>query len=618
MVNPALAPFAATWGAALWRASWQGGLAILAVWSLCRPVRRMPPAQQCWLWRLAYLKLLIALFWVSPVSLPLLPPAPASPIGADLPDGVLTIDGLPDPMPLRAASQAPELPQYVWMVLLALWGVGCVRCVRQIFREAHESRRLRRGCRVLDDPELLAERNMLARELGIRRTPPLLIHEAVDTPLLIGTWHPAIILPIAFFQDFEPAQRRLVLAHELAHLRRADLWWAWLARSTHCLFFFHPLVWLAEREWLQAQEMACDAQVLQLEEVSAASYGAMLLKVVQPPRSLPSVGLSAMRVAESYATVKRRLIAMKHVGISSRRRLFGAALLIAAAGVIGIVPWRVVAQAASHLHPDDIHAAARESGGFLSAKMIDTLKLSDAQVRKIRAAQAGAQEQINKILTPGQKEQLASLAMIHRNAMEKLALNPEQAAKVERFVAQQEGQLHAIHGDNTLSAVQKEECIKALRTGHEAELKKILTPVQIEKLKTVHKEAQEELKAAPTEEQRQQVAELHAHLQEKATAINNDASLTPEQKDLALKELHAMAEAHMQGIMTDEQRKHRALHHPHDGQVAMSLTGLMNLKTLTPEQKAKIEAAYKNAHKQIEETLTPEQRAKLKEMHGAH
>ena len=60
--------------ASLVRASWQGSLAILAAWLLLRCARRLPPRVACWLWRLADLKLVVALFWAAPVLLPLLPP----------------------------------------------------------------------------------------------------------------------------------------------------------------------------------------------------------------------------------------------------------------------------------------------------------------------------------------------------------------------------------------------------------------------------------------------------------------------------------------------------------------------------------------------------------------
>src|SRR5688572_24948854 len=60
---------AASWTNAMWRASWQGGAAIVLVWLVCRAWPRMPSHAHCWLWRLAYLRLFVALFRATPLDL---------------------------------------------------------------------------------------------------------------------------------------------------------------------------------------------------------------------------------------------------------------------------------------------------------------------------------------------------------------------------------------------------------------------------------------------------------------------------------------------------------------------------------------------------------------------
>ena len=72
--NDSLNTIAARWLETLIRACWQGGLALALVWAVCRLLPRLSAAGRCWLWRLAYLKLLCALFWLPTLDLPLLPP----------------------------------------------------------------------------------------------------------------------------------------------------------------------------------------------------------------------------------------------------------------------------------------------------------------------------------------------------------------------------------------------------------------------------------------------------------------------------------------------------------------------------------------------------------------
>lgn len=65
--------------------------------------------------------------------------------------------------------------------------------------------------------------------------------DAVHTPFILGFIRPRIYLP----SDMNDAQIKYVLAHEKAHLRRLDHWWKLLAFLLLCIYWFHPLVWVA-------------------------------------------------------------------------------------------------------------------------------------------------------------------------------------------------------------------------------------------------------------------------------------------------------------------------------------------------------------------------------------
>ena len=82
---------------------------------------------------------------------------------------------------------------------------------------------------------------------------------AVGSPLTLGLFRPVILLP-AGWRDWSAEQLRLVLAHELAHVRRRDFLAGLVAELAVCLCWFHPLVrWLAGRLRLE-QEYAADAR----------------------------------------------------------------------------------------------------------------------------------------------------------------------------------------------------------------------------------------------------------------------------------------------------------------------------------------------------------------------
>src|SRR5205823_5399692 len=95
--------------------------------------------------------------------------------------------------------------------------------------------------------------------------------------------------------QLSPDELRMALAHELAHVRRSDLWWSLAPHLARWLFFFHPLATLACREWVTAREAACDAASLRATGAPAAEYGRLLLKLVARSngQALPALGATA-------------------------------------------------------------------------------------------------------------------------------------------------------------------------------------------------------------------------------------------------------------------------------------------------------------------------------------
>src|SRR5205823_6829606 len=130
------------------------------------------------------------------------------------------------------------------------------------------------------DPWLLRRLEDLGAGLGfVGRLPVLVRIDEPGSPALTGLRRPAILLPAPLLQACDTRELQLVLAHELAHLKRRDLLWGWLPAAAHALFWFHPAVWLANHEWYAAQEMACDALAVQATAARTGEYERLMLKV---------------------------------------------------------------------------------------------------------------------------------------------------------------------------------------------------------------------------------------------------------------------------------------------------------------------------------------------------
>ena len=106
---------------------------------------------------------------------------------------------------------------------------------------------------------LSGELAVLAELCGNKRTSRLFRSPIAETPMLIGLFRPAIILPE---RDYTDAQLYAVLQHELTHLRRKDVLVKWLSIFACAVHWFNPLVWLVRREIDRACELSCDEAVI--------------------------------------------------------------------------------------------------------------------------------------------------------------------------------------------------------------------------------------------------------------------------------------------------------------------------------------------------------------------
>ena len=128
--------------------------------------------------------------------------------------------------------------------------------------------------------ELLTTLTQIAAEVRLRYVPRVLISSSISSPAVTGFLRPILLLPAQFDREFTHAEARLVLKHELMHLKRGDLSLNALMCVLMALHWFNPLLWLAFFKIRADREAACDAQVLHdAPHDRRIEYGHALLKV---------------------------------------------------------------------------------------------------------------------------------------------------------------------------------------------------------------------------------------------------------------------------------------------------------------------------------------------------
>jgi TonB family protein len=186
---------------------------------------------------------------------------------------------------LQAALDA-VLP---WLVLG--WGCGVLWLGARV---AWQWRGLRAVVRAAEaSPLWQARAHQFARQLGLRRAVRVLVSVRIATPTLIGWVRPAIVLPLALLARMPSEQVDLILAHELAHLRRLDHLANLFQVLLETLFFYHPVVHWISREARNERELCCDALALRAAGGSPRDFVAALVELAEFHRARADVALAA-------------------------------------------------------------------------------------------------------------------------------------------------------------------------------------------------------------------------------------------------------------------------------------------------------------------------------------
>lgn len=216
--------------------------------------------------------------------------------------------GIPSRLHAVPADSANPAGINYWNIAAALWMSGALVLAVVVAAQAlRMGRKLQRGKPVLYEPALRLLRQC-GRETGVSALPALYETGAVTVPALTGVLRPRLLLPKGFLDSFSVDSLRHVLLHELAHLRRGDIWWSWVMNLLLIAHWFNPVLWWARRRVLADRECACDAAVLDvLDGQDPAAYGKTMLalaeRFVPPNRFVP--GLAGM--SESSTTLRRRI-----------------------------------------------------------------------------------------------------------------------------------------------------------------------------------------------------------------------------------------------------------------------------------------------------------------------
>lgn len=230
--------------------------------------------------------------------------------------------------PPTLPTAAPRPPHTTATSLLAWapWLVGCyvvgvTAMLVRLIRSLWQNYRLSAQATSIASGPLVETLQRLARTWSLRAVPALAFTQRVIVPQVVGLWRPTILLPAAALAGLRPDELEMILAHELAHVRRYDLWMNLVQRLAEAVLFFNPAVWYLNRRVSLYREYCCDEATCRLARQTAGDtrlrYAEALLRAVELSKgAAQGQKLAALAASGNRPSELRRRVA----------RLFGEPL----------------------------------------------------------------------------------------------------------------------------------------------------------------------------------------------------------------------------------------------------------------------------------------------------
>lgn len=347
------------------RQSWQVAVVFGLVWTAVTILWRASSHWRYLLWLLVVAKCLTPP--LVDVSIPLLtmnPPVASRPVEvSSVARGEAPVEAMLVALPPGSGAseiqnQAPASVQTMkhgvstsftvkqWLVVLWMLTVSTIlgSVIVRFWTTNQQLKRLRLPA----DEETRLAVVSLARTLGLSSPPNVYVSSAVSQPFVWGLIRGDIYVPSQFALNGSMEQRRSVLAHELAHVARYDAIVNLAQIVVQSLFFFHPLVWWANRRIRHEREKCCDEVVLAGTQTEPHVYCSAIVETLASG-SRQSRWTATLAVTGSIKSIEDRVVTMLAPDRKFQRRPSRVAVVTTLFVAVCLLPTAIVLTSRSQL-----------------------------------------------------------------------------------------------------------------------------------------------------------------------------------------------------------------------------------------------------------------------------
>jgi beta-lactamase regulating signal transducer with metallopeptidase domain len=193
------------------------------------------------------------------------------------------------------SSGTPAMPALPWPTIAAIvWVAGAALILARLLVGILFVRLLARRSTEASGAPWLPMARAIAAELGIsrvrfRRGPREMM------PMVWGVVRPVVLMP-ADADSWTGQRVRVVLLHELAHVKRADCFTHLLAQVACAVYWMNPLAWIAARRARTERERACDDLVLS-RGLGGPDYADELLQIARSIGGTRGIAAASLAMA---------------------------------------------------------------------------------------------------------------------------------------------------------------------------------------------------------------------------------------------------------------------------------------------------------------------------------
>lgn len=268
------------------------------------------------------------------------------------------------PLPLNV--ERAEIWKTIAPWLAGLYLAGVVVMLARLTLGIWRAQRLGTGAEILRDGALVDLLRSLTKQWSMRIVPVLARAEQVVTPKVIGLVRPTILLPASAVSGLSTDELELILAHELAHVRRYDMWINLVQRLAEAILFFNPALWYLSRRISLLREYCCDEAVCGTGVDSGEPhlrYAQALLRAVEVAGVAPDKTELASLAAtgRSPSELRRRVARLFGEPMADSLCISRSGIVLTTTLVLLLVAGPVVWQSAAETSPMDKAEVAKET-----------------------------------------------------------------------------------------------------------------------------------------------------------------------------------------------------------------------------------------------------------------